>query len=125
MGTKKVAANKRAAKKPAPKKSSDPVTQVFLDMKGLFIPGKMRRDVTYYFSVGEGNKWTVQMGPKKIKVTKGKLTDHADCVLKTNPGMFLRMVNKGYVPNFIDFQLGFVKTNRPEMLVEFRKAFRW
>lgn len=116
---------RKSAKPAARKKSSDPVTQIFLDMKGLFIPGKMRRDVTYYFSVGEGNKWTVQMGPKKIKVTKGKLTDHADCVLKTNPGMFLRMVNKGYVPNFIDFQLGFVKTNRPEMLVEFRKAFNW
>ncbi len=118
-------AKKTAAKKPAAKKSSDPVTQIFLDMKDLFIPGKLRRDATYYFSVGEGNKWTVRVGPKKIKVTQGKLTENADCVLKTNPGMFLRMVNRGYVPNFIDFQLGLVKTNRPEMLMEFRRAFKW
>ncbi|MEM3086859.1 MAG: hypothetical protein QXO51_00170 [Halobacteria archaeon] len=125
MGAKKAAAKRPAAGRAAPKKPSDPVAQVFLDMKRVFVPGKLRRDATYYFSIGEGNKWTVVAGPKKVVVKKGKLTENADCVLKADRGMFLRMIHKGYIPNFIDFQLGFVKTNRPEMLAEFGKAFKW
>jgi len=48
----------------------------------------------------------------------------ADCVLKTSPDLFARIVREAYVPSPAEFMSGAVKTNNVGLLLEFQKAFR-
>ncbi|MBI4363034.1 MAG: hypothetical protein HY558_07660 [Euryarchaeota archaeon] len=120
---KKAAARKTPAKR-APPKPKDPIVQLLSDLPGLYIPGKFPRETTIYLSLGEHQKWTLVAGPKKLRVVRAKLTERADGVLKTSPQMFLRMVNKGYIPNMVEVSLGLVKTNRPDLLKRFNDSIR-
>jgi hypothetical protein len=101
------------------------VREVFESMQEHFIPGMIDKDMSFYFSLGEGpgEKWTVYVGPKTCKVDEGKTTENADCVLKTSSDMFLNMVLEGYTPGVMDFTRGRIKSNNPEALKSFREAF--
>jgi long-chain acyl-CoA synthetase len=57
-------------------------------------------------------------------VKPGKHVDAADCVLKTSPDLFARIVREAYVPSPAEFLSGAVKTNNVGLLLEFQKAFR-
>ena len=101
------------------------VREVFETMKEHFVPGMIDKDVSFYFSLGDGpgEKWTVFAGPKDCRIAEGKATENADCVLKTSSDLFLKMVLEGYTPGVMDFTRGRIKSNNPEMLKTFREAF--
>jgi long-chain acyl-CoA synthetase len=99
--------------------------EVFEQMQSHFVPGMLDKEVSFYFSLGEGpgEKWTVFAGPKECRVQAGKATDNADCVLKTSGELFLKMILEGYTPGVMDFTRGRIKSNNPELLKQFREAF--
>ena len=68
--------------------------------------------------------WTVKVTPDACQVVPGKSTDSADCVLKTSPAMFTRIVREAYTPTAGEFMAGAIKSNNVALLVTFQKAFQ-
>jgi long-chain acyl-CoA synthetase len=50
--------------------------------------------------------------------------NQADCVLKTSPAMFTRIVREAYTPTPSEFVAGTVKSNNIGLLFTFQKAFQ-
>jgi long-chain acyl-CoA synthetase len=48
----------------------------------------------------------------------------ADCVLKTSPEIFTKIVREAYVPSPADFMSGAVKSNDVALLMTFQKIFQ-
>jgi long-chain acyl-CoA synthetase len=101
------------------------IRDIFQQLERRFKKGALEREVTFYFSLGEGpgEKWTLFVGPDRCEAKEGKHSEKADCVLKTTPDFFVKMVRDGYEPGFLDFTRGKVKSNDPMLLRELKKAF--
>ncbi len=104
------------------------IRTVFEGMPGRFQKGAIDRELSFYFSLGDGpgEKWTVVAGPEKCEVKEGKTVENASCVLKCSGDFFLKMVRDGYTPGVTDF-VGFwakAKSNDPMLLGELKKAFK-
>lgn len=97
--------------------------QIFDAMPGRYVPGKVPRPLTFYFSVGE-DKYTVRLDAQKCEVAPGK-TDNADCVVKADPGVFENLVLKGKAPGPLDIARGRFKTNDVGLLSVLKDCFRF
>lgn len=107
-------------------KKASGITAVFDELLSKFVPGSTNRPITWYFSLGEGadGKWTVDVDAQSVRIEPGRPPGgKADCVLKTDPKTFERIVRERYVPSFAEFADGRVKTNDPELLVTFQTVF--
>lgn len=102
------------------------IRTVFEGMPARFQKGLLDRDISFYFSLGDGpgEKWTVVAGKEKCEVKEGKTVENANCVLKTSGDFFLKMVRDGYTPGMMDFTWGRIKSNDPMLLQELKKAFK-
>jgi hypothetical protein len=98
------------------------IPQLFAAMPGRYRAGKVDRATTYYFSIGD-HKYTVKLDKEKCVVEDGKTIDNADCVLKTTPELFEKMVIHGKMPGPIDIARGKVKTNDTGALMKLRDLF--
>lgn len=100
------------------------VDQALKDLKKRFDPAKVKKDFTFYLSLGENDsqKWTLWISTKKVEIKPGKHLEQADCLLKTDEAMFLKMAD-GYTPGVMEFLGGKVKTNSPELLRQFKEIF--
>lgn len=99
------------------------VSKVFEKLPKLFQKGAVSKDRTFYFSLGDDEKWTVSLTKDKCTVTEGK-TDDADCFFKASEKMFLDVWNGAYTPGVKDFMTGAIKSNNPMLLKEFVSAFK-
>ena len=107
-------------------RKAEGITAVFEELSGKFVPGAVSKPLTWYFSLGEGadGKWTVNADPHGVKIEPGRPPGgKADCVLKTDPKTFERIVRERYVPSFAEFADGRVKTNDPDLLRTFQTVF--
>lgn len=106
-------------------KESD-IRAVFDGMPARFQKGAIDRDLSFYFSLGDGpgEKWTVLVGKDKCEVKEGKAVENASCVLKTSADFFLKIVRDGYTPGMMDFSFGRIKSNDPMLLQQLKKAFK-
>ncbi len=95
---------------------------LFSELQGRFVPGATPEVVSYYFSLGN-EKWTLRASSDSCEVQRGKAVQVADCVLKTSPEMFRRIVNEGYTPSPGEFMSGAVKSNNVALLLTFQKMF--
>jgi len=96
-------------------------------MKGLpkmFVKGNVKAPRTFYFSLGDTEKWTVALGKDACEVTAGKSDGDADCFFKASEQMFLDVWNGLHTPSARDFLTGAIKSNNPLLLKEFVAAFR-
>jgi long-chain acyl-CoA synthetase len=100
------------------------VTKVFETLPRWFQKGSVKTPRTFYFSLGEDEKWTVEMSPAKCTVRKGRPADDADCFFKATTEMFLDVWNGRYTPSAKDFLTGTIKSNNPLMLKDFIAAFK-
>ena len=102
----------------------DDLKKVFEKLRKKFTAGKVDKDLVYYFSLGEADdhKWTLTIGPKKCSIKKGKV-ENADCVLKTTPDIFLRMVLENYIPGGMDVITGKVKISSIPLLRQLQEVF--
>jgi long-chain acyl-CoA synthetase len=96
---------------------------VFHELERRFAPNAVERPTSYYFSLGE-DRFTLLLSKESCEVKEGKHVAAADCVLKTSPDLFARIVREAYVPSPAEFMSGAVKTNNVGLLLEFQKAFR-
>ncbi len=98
------------------------IPQLFAAMPGRYRSGKLDRPTTYYFSIGD-HKYTVKLDATACVVEDGKTVENADCVLKTTPELFEKMVVHGKMPGPIDIARGKVKTNDVTGLSKLRDLF--
>lgn len=97
---------------------------VFKELKGRFRVGSVDQPISYYFSLGENERWTVRITKDTCEVAPGKVINPADCVLKTSPDIFTRIVREAYTPSPAEFMSGMVKSNNIGLLLTFQKAFQ-
>src|SRR5690606_37748865 len=109
----------RKSEAPEPAGLSD----VFEELRERFVPGAVSEPLSYYFSLGD-ERWTVRATRAEIEVAKGKTVEAADCVLKTTPNLFERIVREAWVPGPNDFMSGQIKTNNVAHLLTMQKLFQ-
>ena len=103
-----------------------PMVSLFEELESKFKPGCVDRSVSFYFTLGndEHAKWTLVAGPTSCEIRPGKPEGGtADCVLKTSPEIFRKIVREAFVPGVAEFLSGAVKSNDVELLQTFQKIF--
>ncbi|MCA9598686.1 MAG: AMP-binding protein [Myxococcales bacterium] len=107
-----------------PQVEDEGLAPVFSELSRRFVAGAVDETVTFYFSLGEKERWTVMVDATECQVTRGKATASADCVLKTTPTLFTRIVREAYTPDPAEFVSGAVKSNNIGLLMTFQKVFQ-
>ncbi|HEY5376723.1 MAG TPA: AMP-binding protein [Polyangiaceae bacterium] len=97
---------------------------VFQELQTRFVAGSVEKPVSFYFSLGDTERWSVRITQDSCEVINGKALSPADCVLKTSPAMFTRIVREKYTPSPAEFVAGAVKSNNIQLLFTFQKAFQ-
>ncbi len=103
-----------------------PLVSLFEELETKFQPGSVSKPTSFYFTLGndEHAKWTVVMDAQRCSIRPGKPEGGtADCVLKTSPDIFRKIVREAYTPGVAEFMSGAVKSNDVELLMTFQKAF--
>jgi long-chain acyl-CoA synthetase len=115
-----------AAGAPAAGERANPLVELFAELQTKFRAGEVERPVSYYVSLGNDDlaKWTVRVDSTGCDVRPGKPDGQADCVLKTSPEIFTKIVRESYVPSPADFVSGLVKSNDVALLMTFQKVFQ-
>jgi putative sterol carrier protein len=99
------------------------ITRVFKGLAKRFNKAAVKTERSYYFSLGDGEKWTVHLTRAKCTVKPGRNED-ADCFFKAPPELFLDVWNGRHKLGPTDFLSGRVKSNNPVLLKEFVAAFQ-
>ena len=97
---------------------------VFRELEQRFKAGSVAQPISFYFSLGDNERWTVRVTDRACEVVPGKVASPADCVLKTTPDMFTRIVREKYTPSPAEFMAGTVKSNNIQLLFTFQKVFQ-
>jgi 1-acyl-sn-glycerol-3-phosphate acyltransferase len=100
------------------------MADLFRELEHRFVVGSVKDPVSFYFSLGKKERWTVNVTPEGCEVVAGKSSGTADCVLKTSPAMFTRIVKEAYTPTAGEFMSGTVKSNNVALLMTFQKVFQ-
>ncbi len=111
---------------PPAKKREHPLVELFSELEGKFDKTRVEKPVSFYFTLGSDTyaKWTVLCDREKCEVRQGKPEGGtADCVLKTSPELFTRIVRDAFVPGPSEFISGQIKSNDIELLLTFQKIF--
>jgi long-chain acyl-CoA synthetase len=119
-------ARARAGEDAAPEREH-PLVKLFAELEGKFRAGEVERPVSYYVTLGNDElaKWTVRVDARACDVRPGKPeSGQADCVLKTSPEIFAKIVRESYVPSPADFLSGVIKSNDVSLLMTFQKVFQ-
>ena len=98
------------------------IAKIFKGLPKHFHKAAVSAERTYYFSLGDAEKWTVHISKDKCSVKKGN-TEAADCFFKASPELFLDVWNGKHKLGPTDFLTGKVKSNNPMLLKEFVSAF--
>jgi len=99
------------------------IAKVFKGLPKRFNKANVKAARTYYFSLGDEEKWTVQLTKDKCTVKPGK-NEEADCFFKGPAELFLDVWNGDHKLGPTDFLTGRVKSNNPMLLKDFVAAFQ-
>jgi len=105
----------------------DPLVTLFAELKAKFQREAVDKPISFYFTLGTSDKakWTVQVSRDICQVRPGKPDGGtADCVLKTSPEIFAKIVRDAYTPGPAEFLSGAVKSNDVSLLMTFQKVFQ-
>jgi long-chain acyl-CoA synthetase len=108
-------------------KREHPLVELFQELEAKFKPGSVEKPISFYFTFGDApfTKWTLKIDPSSCEIKSGKPPGGtADCVLKTSPELFARIVRESYTPSPAEFISGAIKSNDIELLQTFQKAFQ-
>jgi putative sterol carrier protein len=100
------------------------ISKIFQGLPKKFHKGAVKTPRTFYFSLDDDEKWTVDLTRDKCVVTKGKPDEDADCFFKASKQMFLDVWTGKYTPSAKDFIMGSIKSNNPLLLKEFIAGFK-
>jgi long-chain acyl-CoA synthetase len=104
-----------------------PLVTLFAELEKKFDKSAVENPVSFYFTLGNdaNAKWTVRVSKEKCEVKPGKPEGGtADCVLKTSPEIFTRIVRDAYTPGPAEFLSGAIKSNDVGLLMTFQKVFQ-
>jgi long-chain acyl-CoA synthetase len=104
-----------------------PLVTLFADLEKKFDSGLVEKPMSFYFTLGDdaNAKWTVRISKDKCEVKPGKPEGGtADCVLKTTPDIFTRIVREAFTPGPAEFLSGAIKSNDVGLLMTFQKVFQ-
>jgi len=104
-----------------------PLVTLFAELETKFDGQAVEKPVSFYFTLGDdaNAKWTVRVSKEKCEVKPGKPEGgSADCVLKTTPDIFTKIVREAYTPGPAEFLSGAIKSNDVGLLMTFQKVFR-
>lgn len=106
-------------------KNQASLTPIFEELTTKFEKDQVDQTVTYYWSLGNNDdqKWTIQVSANNCTINPGK-PEQADCVIKTSPEIFRKIVQESYIPSFDEFMNGTIKTNAPDLLMRFQSVFK-
>src|SRR5690606_14247134 len=104
-------------------KRKETIADVFRDLEKRFQVGSIEESVSYYFSLGDGERWSMQLSPEVCRIWAGKPEGDAGCVLNAAKAMLTKLVKEAYTPTPSAFIAGTVKSNNIGLLVTFQKAF--
>jgi hypothetical protein len=99
------------------------IAKIFKGLPKRFNKKNVKTERTYYFSLGDEEKWIVHVAKDKCTVKQGN-TEAADCFFKGPAELFLDVWNGKHQLGPKDFFMGRVKSNNPLMLKEFVAAFQ-
>lgn len=99
------------------------IAKIFKGLPKRFNKDNVTADRTYYFSLGDDEKWTVNITKDKCTVKQGK-SDDADCFFKGSADLFLDVWSGKHNLGPVDFLTGKVKSNNPVLLKDFVAAFQ-
>lgn len=105
----------------------NPLVTLFSELESKFRAGEVQHPVSYYVTLGSEDlaKWTVRVDARGCDVRPGRPEGgQADCVLKTTPELFAKIVRESYVPSPADFLSGAIKSNDVTLLTTFQKVFQ-
>lgn len=100
------------------------IAEVFQSLPRMFRKGAVKKPRTFYFSLGDDEKWTVSLSAERCEVKPGRPAQDADCFFKASEKMFLDVWNGKHTPGAKDFLTGAIKSNNPMLLKEFVAAFK-
>ncbi len=109
-----------------PGSDDDDVTGLFSELNDKFERNRLDEEVSFYFSLGNNDnlKWTIIVNADDCQIRTGKPQHgRADCVIKTSPDIFKKIVTESYVPSMDEFMSGKIKTNDPQLLAQFQNVF--
>ena len=99
------------------------VEKIFKGLCQRFNKKNVEAERSYYFSLGDHEKWTVHITKEKCEVKRGR-NEEADCFFKGPAELFLDVWNGEHQLGPKDFLTGKVKSNSPLLLKDFVKAFQ-
>lgn len=103
-----------------------PLVTLFRELETKYVAGRVAQPITFYFTLGAEDeaKWTMRIDPEGCEIRNGKPpSQKADCVLKTTPEIFTKIVREAYTPSPMEFMTGLVKSNDISLLQTFQKVF--
>lgn len=104
----------------------NPTELAFKSLSGKFASDRVKKPVSWYFSLGgkEGLRSHVIVNTEGVTVGAGKPPGGAaDCVVKTSEEMMRKIISDGYIPEPPEFFSGVIKTNDIPLLIEFSRVF--
>jgi putative sterol carrier protein len=99
------------------------IERIFKSLCRRFNKANVKAERSYYFSLGESEKWTVVITKDKCTVSKGR-NEESDVFFKGPPELFLDVWNGRHQLGPKDFLTGKVKSNKPLLLKDFVAAFQ-
>ena len=99
------------------------VEAIFKGLCKRFNKANVTAERSYYFSLGQGEKWTIDITRETCSVRQGENAD-ADCYFEGPAELFLAVWNGEHKLGPVDFLTGRVKSNNPILLKDFVKAFQ-
>jgi putative sterol carrier protein len=99
------------------------ISKIFKGLDKRFNKANVSAERSYYFSLGDDEKWTVNITKDGCQVVQGENKD-ADVFFKGPVELFLDVWNGRHQLGPIDFLTGKVKSNKPLLLKDFVAAFQ-
>lgn len=110
----------------APMTTKETLEHLFRYLNERFDAGQVEQPLSFYFSLGNDNeaKWSLVVNADNCQARPGKPEGGvADCVLKTSPEIFRKIVKESYVPSPEQFISGAIKSNNIPLLQDFVRIF--
>lgn len=95
---------------------------IFKELSERFKAGSVEQPISFYFSLGDTERWTVRVTDIDCKVMPGREMSRAECVLRTTPDLFTRIVRESYMPSRAEYVAGAIVAG-PAVLPTLQRCF--